>query len=329
MRALLEIRERLRAFYSGYSFFIRKALQFLLALIVFWAIGQTLGYFQLLMTPVIMVGLALICMFLPLNFTVFVSALLVLGHLYKLSLEVMGVVAAIMLVLFIFFLRFAPKQAVVVLLLPLLYGIGIPYVMPVALGLISTPASLVACACGTVVYYMLHYVSTYAATLSTASDASVINRVAELIKGILLNQEMFLAIIAFSLVILIIYVIRHLPMDHSWTVAICFGIFANFLVFVIGHMMFDIPVDYAHVLTGSIFSLIVALILKWFYFMVDYSRTRRVQFEDDDYYYYVKAVPKVTVATRDKRVKKMRHWKDQRREEEYEEEEDEEYEDEE
>ena len=30
--------------------------------------------------------------------------------------------------------------------------------------------------------------------------------------------------------------------------------------------------------------------------MVDYTRIESVQFEDDDYYYYVKAVPKVTVS---------------------------------
>lgn len=31
----------------------------------------------------------------------------------------------------------------------------------------------------------------------------------------------------------------------------------------------------------------------------------RVQFEDDEYYYFVKAVPKVFVARRDKRVKRI------------------------
>ena len=39
------------------------------------------------------------------------------------------------------------------------------------------------------------------------------------------------------------------------------------------------------------------------FFSVDYSRTERVQFEDDEYYYYVKAVPKVVVATPEKTVK--------------------------
>ena len=38
---------------------------------------------------------------------------------------------------------------------------------------------------------------------------------------------------------------------------------------------------------------------------MDYSRTEKVQFEDDEYYYYVKAVPKMTVAAQTKTVKKI------------------------
>jgi disulfide oxidoreductase YuzD len=38
---------------------------------------------------------------------------------------------------------------------------------------------------------------------------------------------------------------------------------------------------------------------------VDYTRTERVQFEDDEYYYYVKAVPKNMIAEPKKTVKKI------------------------
>jgi len=40
-------------------------------------------------------------------------------------------------------------------------------------------------------------------------------------------------------------------------------------------------------------------------FSVDYERTEMVQFEDDEYYYYVKAVPKNLVAIPEKQVKKI------------------------
>lgn len=34
-------------------------------------------------------------------------------------------------------------------------------------------------------------------------------------------------------------------------------------------------------------------LIEFLCFNLDYSRTEKVQFEDDEYYYYVKAVPKV------------------------------------
>ena len=36
---------------------------------------------------------------------------------------------------------------------------------------------------------------------------------------------------------------------------------------------------------------------------VDYSRTERLEFEDDEYYYYVKAVPKMTISQAQREIK--------------------------
>ena len=43
-------------------------------------------------------------------------------------------------------------------------------------------------------------------------------------------------------------------------------------------------------------AMLVVLVIVYLFFNMDYSRIESVQFEDDDYYYYVKAVPKVTVS---------------------------------
>ena len=45
-------------------------------------------------------------------------------------------------------------------------------------------------------------------------------------------------------------------------------------------------------IVGNIISLLIAFILQFLFMNLDYARTERVQFEDDDYYYYVKAVPR-------------------------------------
>ena len=55
----------------------------------------------------------------------------------------------------------------------------------------------------------------------------------------------------------------------------------------------------------QIVSLLIAMIVEFFAFSVDYSRTEYTQFEDDEYYYYVKAVPKMSISIPDKKVKKI------------------------
>jgi hypothetical protein len=50
---------------------------------------------------------------------------------------------------------------------------------------------------------------------------------------------------------------------------------------------------------GIVVSFLLAQVVRFFIFNMDYLRVENVQFEDDDYYYYVKAVPKVMVFSSD------------------------------
>ena len=69
--------------------------------------------------------------------------------------------------------------------------------------------------------------------------------------------------------------------------------------------LFDVSPKILAVLVGNLVSAGLALLLQLAVFSLDYSRTEYVQFEDDEYYYYVKAVPKITIAVPEKTVKKI------------------------
>ena len=47
------------------------------------------------------------------------------------------------------------------------------------------------------------------------------------------------------------------------------------------------------------------MVVEFFEFNLDYNRTEIVQFEDDEYYYYVKAVPKNVIMAPEKTVKRI------------------------
>ena len=120
------------------------------------------------------------------------------------------------------------------------------------------------------------------------------------------NKTMFVAVAAFAATLLIVYFIRRLSVDYAWTIAMITGALANILILLFGDLMYNTNLPIIGVILGNVVSVLIAKVLEFFVFNVDYSRTELVQFEDDEYYYYVKAVPKNTVATPQKRVKTIR-----------------------
>ena len=82
---------------------------------------------------------------------------LILVHMYSVSIAALVVTALIFLIMYIFYLRFTPKMAIVVLLTPLAFALKIPVVVPISCALLMSPISMVAVGCGTVVYYMMAY----------------------------------------------------------------------------------------------------------------------------------------------------------------------------
>ena len=75
------------------------------------------------------------------------------------------------------------------------------------------------------------------------------------------------------------------------------------LLFLIGNVTLKINVEIGSILLGSLVGILIAVVIQFGKGIVDYQRTELLQFEDDDYYYYVKAVPKLSVTELNKNVK--------------------------
>ena len=83
------------------------------------------------------------------------------------------------------------------------------------------------------------------------------------------------------------------------------GILAGLSMQLAGNIALGLPVSVPQTVLSVVLALGCAVIYRFFVFSVDYSRTEYLQFEDEDYYYYVKAVPKSTIAMADVRVQKI------------------------
>ena len=93
------------------------------------------------------------------------------------------------------------------------------------------------------------------------------------------NKEMWTAIIAFVICLLVVYSVRKLSVDNAWKIAIVSGALVYVIVVVIGRVTMHVDVPYVAVIIGTIVSILLALVLEFFAFAVDYSRTENLQFE--------------------------------------------------
>ena len=305
MTALLELRENLKKIYSRNEAFITPVIKFLLSFIVLSIINGKMGYMTKLDNMAIVLIVSLLCSFLPTGFIVLFAMMFSLLHMYALSLETAAVGLVVFLLLYLLFLRFTTKEAMVVVLTPVLCMLKLPYVMPVAMGLIGTPASCVSVSCGVVVYYLLQTVITNAPTINSMGAEEATAKLRLLIDGILGSKAMLVTIVAFTITVVVVYLIRRMSVDHSWTIAMIAGVMIEVLILLVGDLMYDTNLSIFSALLGAVVTVLVCKAIEFFRFCLDYSRTEKVQFEDDEYYYYVKAIPKVAVTTPEKTVKKI------------------------
>ncbi len=305
MTTILELREKIKIFMGKYDIYIIPLMKFLLAIIAFAMINGNVGFMERAKDPSIVLILALMCSFLPVNLVAVFGGILILAHAYALSLEFFALAFIIILLMVLLFFRTAPQYGYLLILTPIAFVLKVPYVVPLAMGLVGTPAAAIPVACGTIVFYLLHYMKLNTTMLSGTETESMKQKITYLIDNVVRNKEMLLMAVAFALTLLIVYVVRCMSIDYAWSIAIGTGAVVELVVLLIGSMIFSVSLKLLGVLAGCVVSAGLAFLLQLTVFSMDYSRTEYVQFEDDEYYYYVKAVPKLSIAVSEKRVKKI------------------------
>lgn len=307
MTTLLEIKERIRGFCSKYEVYLVPMIKSILAFLTFFMIRSRLGYMTRLNSMTLLLVLALSCALLPVNAIVLFAAVLVLLHLYSLSLAACAVSLLVILVLFLLYFRLLPKKGYYAVLTPLAFIFQVPYVMPIVIGLLDdNPVSVLAMVCGGIVYYLFSGIAANASAIAEMKeDDTIITKFSEVLNQFIGNREMIAVLAILVVAALIVWFIRRMAVDHAWTIAIATGCLLQFVLWLICDLQLKLPANMLFVFAGVLASAVIGLILQFFFFNLDYTRTERVQFEDDEYYYYVKAVPKIYVANTEKKVKKF------------------------
>lgn len=305
MTRLMELRDKLKNIYAKYGIYVRHILVFLLAFTALFTVSRAVGGTGIIANPLICVAIALVCAFFSINVTVIVSTLYIIANMFSVSLELAIIATAIILVVYLLYFRFAPKTGVILLLTPLMFCFHIPYIMPVIVALTVGLTGIVPTVTGVFLFYLVQFASKNANAITTMDADNALQNINFIFNNILTNKELIVVVVSFSLTVLVIFVIKRLSVAHAWTIAIISGCLLDALVQIITFTVMSVSYNIPLMVLGHMLAVGIGIVINFFIFSVDYSATEYVQFEDDDYYYYVKAVPKMKMTASNVKIKKI------------------------
>ncbi len=289
---MLTIRDRLKNIYAEYNRYILAVVKYALALFTFLMINSMLGYMDLLNNIVVVLVLSAVCAILPWNAIPILGVCMIILHCFSLGLEVGACAVVLYLILLIFYFRFVPGDGLALTLTSAASSIGFPGLVPMGLGLMRGPASALTAACGMISWFFIKTVNEVAAPLEYSADSSMLDVVQGMLDGLMNNTELLMYIIIFASVVLAVSLIRKSGLNWAWELAIIIGALLQISLYFVLGALFGAEQDLASFIIGTIAAAVISFILAFFVYNVDYRGAEHLQFEDDDFVYYVKAIPK-------------------------------------
>ena len=299
---LLELKTRWLSFFEKYEKIIMFFFKLGMALAALFLLNNEIGYMEFLKNPLIIVPSGVVCALTPAPVTVFVLSFFLLAHLFCLSFRLGMVVLIVLVIMYLIFFRLCPKAIYFLLITCFCFCLHIEYILPVVFGLMLPAGYIIAVDFGIVIYFILHTIGAYEATLTrqaTIDNARVLSYISE---SIFANKTMVAVLIAFTITFILVNVIKRGSFSYSKVYGIIAGIVSEFVLLVITDIWLGAGLSLAAIIVGTLVGTFISFILNAIFFPLDYTRTEHVQFEDEEYYYYIKAVPKRQVAAPDVKV---------------------------
>lgn len=303
MNSGVQFRENLRRFLSQNDRVLERILKGLMAFASFLIINSNFGYSTVLNSVWLPVMVAVLCAFIPGSALTLVVIVYLLIHMASLQADIALVAALLFGVAYVFTNIYEGRIYYNVIGIPLTYQLRVPYVFPVLSALLGKSSEVITVICGSVIAYYLKSVKEHAAQIiDNQSNISVSDI---LMDGMLSNTMFYVFMTAMVAAFLVTYVLRCSTIHNAWVLGSIVGVSVEFVILLAGYLILNRESQIPYLIIGNLITLLVALATSYLFFDLDYNRTEKVQFEDDDYYYYVTAVPKVKMEKEIKEVKKI------------------------
>ena len=315
MEQILILREVIVKFYKKFEIIILPVLKFLLGYFIFSAIsdiGYSMDAFAIITKPSMRFSytmlMSLLFTLLPISIGYVLITLNIIVQ-FSSNYEIAAIIGAVLLLFTFFYSRLGGKEKWFILFMFLGLYFKIPYIVPLIAGLYFGIQSALPITIGVFIwefyplaFNLVNVEKPKAASILEVPESfgQVITFFLETVKN---NDRWVVTAFVFCLVVVVVYVASKMDVDYAKEIAIAMGTVINIISFIFLRLTIGYEISIPSLFLLSIFSGVIVLIIKFFDIVLNYQRTERVEFEDDDNYYYVRVVPKISMAKKDRSVK--------------------------
>ena len=254
--------------------------------------------------------LALVSTLLPSRCGVMIALGICVYNIFQASLIGSLLMGSMMLVLYISMARMFPDQVYFLVLIPLCIEWNLHLLVPLFAGMYVGVVAVVPVVAGILMWGLQQIIPAFMtlemgesldALPKMISDASTYG-----IDQITKNEQMVYLLIISSGIILLISLLRKLRLDYVRYIALAAGGVLGVICLIMGKSVGSLSGNLGIMLLLSILIIAVLALLEFLNLSLHYKSAQDLEFEDEDYLYQVRAIPKINPVSKQKtKIKKI------------------------
>lgn len=285
------LRDKLQGLYGRHSHLIDAIGRFLLAGGMCFLIREAIGFHPLWSNPLVLLIVSLIAATLPVQMIPILGGALITVEAFAVDLVAGGVSVLLFLVLFLFFLRFVPEELTKAVLTPMSMYFHLDAFIPIYAGLVSTPAAIFSVCPGAVIYSFVLSLKNSAEEMKAMPSSDYLGKAELLLKGAL-TPLLAVELLSLAVCLLAVYFAGRLSANYAPYIAVLLGGAAQLLTYMAGSLLLKEESGILLMLIGTAASMAAAYLILLIRMPLRYAKSEYLRFEDENYCYYVKAIPK-------------------------------------
>lgn len=226
------------------------------------------------------------------------AALIACFYLSLASVETALVAFIFCFLIFVFYVHIFPKESLVIPAMLSAYFFKIPYVVPIFAALYIGVRAIVPVGASVFIWSNTHLLKGMA-EISPKADFTPVGildsaiKIYEYLQPTIVENGWHFVAVVFCFSVVIGWIISNVFVDYERELSIVASGITIMVGLLIAVFFANAQVSIIGAILGTIISCAIVYVVQSMDFVLDYGSAQRVKFQDDNYFYYVKAVPKI------------------------------------